>query len=71
MATDVVKDGKWTGVKTAAGELLIDAADGFWTLKDPQGRTLIPEGRLARRRERADGKAVCDIARGVRFAKVI
>ena len=39
-----VKENDWTGVKSAAGELLIDQADGLWTLRDAQGKTLIPPG---------------------------
>jgi alpha-glucosidase len=40
----IVNENEWTGIKTAAGELLIDQADGLWTLRDPQGKTLIPPG---------------------------
>ena len=34
----------WTGVKSAAGELLVDQSSGLWTLRDSQGKTLIPPG---------------------------
>jgi alpha-glucosidase len=37
-----VQENNWTGIKTAAGELLIDSATGQWTLRDPAGKTLIP-----------------------------
>ncbi|MGD0461571.1 MAG: TIM-barrel domain-containing protein [Tepidisphaeraceae bacterium] len=39
-----VKENGWIGVKSTAGELLIDQADGQWTLRDAQGKTLIPPG---------------------------
>ncbi len=39
-----VNENSWTGVKTAAGELLINSADALWTLRDAQGKTLIPPG---------------------------
>jgi alpha-glucosidase len=44
--TTINKNG-WTGVKNAAGELLIDQADGQWMLRDSHGRTLIPAGPIA------------------------
>jgi alpha-glucosidase len=34
------------GLKTPAGELVIDPATGQWTLHDPKGATLIPVSRL-------------------------
>lgn len=37
-----VNENGWTGVKSAAGELLIDPTSGRWTLRDPAGKTLIP-----------------------------
>ncbi len=37
-----IHDGQFSGVKTAAGQLLIDRASGQWTLRDSAGRTLIP-----------------------------
>jgi alpha-glucosidase len=40
----IVNENGWTGVKTAAGELLIDPANALWTLRDAQGNTLIPPG---------------------------
>jgi alpha-glucosidase len=42
-----VQDGKWSGVKTAAGELLIDQADGLWTLRDSSGKEIIPPGPIS------------------------
>ena len=44
VSSTTVTENAWTGVKTSAGELLIDQADGLWTLRDPQGKTLIPPG---------------------------
>jgi alpha-glucosidase len=41
-----VKEDGWKGVKSAAGELLIDPAGGRWTLRDAAGKTLIPPGPL-------------------------
>src|ERR1700683_5429479 len=37
-----ITDGNWIGLKTPAGELLIDTTNAEWTLRDPQGKTLIP-----------------------------
>jgi alpha-glucosidase len=42
-----IHDGSWTGLKSGSGELLVDPARGFWTLRDAAGRTLIPEGPIA------------------------
>src|SRR5271154_709357 len=41
-STAQITDGNWTGLKSPAGELLIDTANAQWTLRDPQGKTLIP-----------------------------
>lgn len=43
-ASAIVNEGNWTGVKTAAGELLIDSKDEQWTLRDAGGKVLIPPG---------------------------
>jgi alpha-glucosidase len=42
----VVHEGKLIGVKTAAGELLIDPANGEWTLRDRKGGVIIPLSRI-------------------------
>jgi alpha-glucosidase len=39
--------GDRVGIKTASGELLIDPANGAWTLQDAKGNALITEGSLA------------------------
>jgi alpha-glucosidase len=39
-----VNEKGWTGVKSTAGELLIDPNEGLWTLRDARGKTLIPPG---------------------------
>jgi alpha-glucosidase len=44
-----VHDHQWTGVRSEAGELLIDPAAGLWTLRDPHGRTLISPGPIGHR----------------------
>src|ERR1700728_3019502 len=44
VAWTAVKEEEWTGVKSAAGELLIDPGNGQWTLRDASGKTLIPPG---------------------------
>jgi alpha-glucosidase len=42
----VVHEGKLVGVKTAAGELLIDPADGRWTLRNSKGGVIIPLSKI-------------------------
>lgn len=37
-----VRDGKWAGLRTAAGEVLVNPHNGQWTLKNAEGRSLIP-----------------------------
>jgi alpha-glucosidase len=49
VASTIVNVNGWTGVKTAAGELLINPADGLWTLQDAMGKTLIPPGPIGQR----------------------
>lgn len=44
VAWTAVKEEGWTGVRSAAGELLIDPGNGEWTLRDASGKTLIPPG---------------------------
>jgi alpha-glucosidase len=43
----LINEKGWTGIKTSFGELLVDAADDLWTLRDAQGNTLIPPGPIA------------------------
>jgi len=45
-ASVAVNENTWTGVKSPAGELLIDPVAGRWTLRDSAGKTLIPPGSL-------------------------
>jgi alpha-glucosidase len=42
----VVHEGKLVGVATAVGELLIDPANGDWTLHDSKGGTIIPLSKI-------------------------
>src|ERR1700722_8458945 len=42
-----VTENNWTGIKSPAGELLIDPAKAQWTLRDPNGKTLIPPGPIS------------------------
>ena len=42
----VVKIGRWVGIKTPAGELLVNPGDVSWTLVDAKGITLIPPSSL-------------------------
>jgi alpha-glucosidase len=37
-----IHEGRWTGVRTPKGDLLIDPLAAQWTLRDPAGHTLIP-----------------------------
>ncbi|HUB24085.1 MAG TPA: TIM-barrel domain-containing protein [Tepidisphaeraceae bacterium] len=41
-SSTTVQENNWTGIKTSAGELLIDPSTGHWTLRDATGKTLIP-----------------------------
>ncbi len=42
-----VTENNWTGIKSPAGELLIDPAKAQWTLRDADGKTLIPSGPIS------------------------
>ncbi len=42
----LVQNGDFVGVKTSAGELLINPTTRQWTLKNPSGQTLIPACKL-------------------------
>jgi alpha-glucosidase len=44
----LARSGAFVGVKTPAGELLINPATGQWTLVDPSGRTLIPPSEIGK-----------------------
>jgi alpha-glucosidase len=46
--SSTVNENGWTGVKTTSGELLIDPTHALWTLRDAQGKTLIPPGPISR-----------------------
>ncbi len=52
----VVHEGKLVGVATAAGALLIDPANGDWTLHDGRGRTLIPLSKISEEPKDNQGK---------------
>jgi alpha-glucosidase len=42
----VVKEGNLVGIKTGAGELLVDPASGQWSLRDSAGKDLVPPARV-------------------------
>jgi alpha-glucosidase len=46
VAWEQVQQGGYLGIKTAAGELLVDPDTGEWTLKDAKGHTLIPASKI-------------------------
>jgi alpha-glucosidase len=63
--TDVVKDGSFSGVKTAAGALLVDRNIGQWMLKDSTGRVVIPATplpSLGNDTRTNDQQVICQIA---------
>ena len=44
-----VRSGDFVGIKTSAGELLVNPASGQWTLKNLSGQTLIPASKIGGR----------------------
>ena len=47
MREETIKDGSFSGVKTRAGELLVDREKKQWMLKDSRGKEVIPATPLA------------------------
>jgi alpha-glucosidase len=47
VAAQTIHDGDWIGIKTSAGELLINSKDAHWLLKDARENIIIPESSMA------------------------
>src|ERR1019366_3361315 len=60
----VVHEGKLVGVATAVGELLIDPANGDWTLRDSKGGIIIPLSKIGEESKDKQGKPLVEVEVG-------